>query len=76
MFVECFNPDTKEICRPRAWGEKLEKDYKESLLLDKWHMDKCSEDESKKKGDILMDYMLLGTKVDSIIEKLAMLSFL
>ena len=76
MFVECFDPETREICRPRAWGDKLEIDYKKSLLLDKWHTDKCNESETNRKSDIMMDYMLLGTRFDLIIEKLALLSFL
>jgi hypothetical protein len=70
MFVECFDPVTKETCRPRAWGNKLEKSYRDSLLSMNWHTDKCGE------NDIRLDYMLLGARVDSIIEKLAMLSFL
>jgi hypothetical protein len=76
MFVECFNPETKEICRPRAWGDKLEIEYRKSLILDNWHMDKCDENETSKKSDILLDYMLLGSRFDSIIEKLAIISFL
>ena len=70
MFVECFDPVTKETRRPRAWGNQLEKSYKDMLLRENWHTDKCGE------HDILLDYMLLGTRVDSIIEKLAVLSFL
>ena len=68
MFVECFDPVTKETRRPRAWGNQLEKSYKDLLLREDWHTDRC--------GDILLDYMLLGTRVDSIIEKLAVIDHL
>ena len=70
MFVECFDPVTKDTRRPRAWGNQLENTYRDLLLRENWHTGECGE------NDILLDYMLLGTRVDSIIEKLAMLSYL
>ncbi len=77
MFLECFNPSTKETCRPRVWGVKLEKEYRDSLVRDKWHSDKCPEDESKMVEDkILTDFLLLGTRLDNVMETLALLSFI
>ena len=71
MFVECFDKANNKTCRPRAWGEKLDIEYKESLLKDNWHTGECEE-----KRDVVMDYMLLGTRLDSVIERLATLQFL
>jgi hypothetical protein len=77
MFLECFNPSTKETCRPRVWGVKLEKEYRDSLVRDNWHSDKCPEDESKMLEDkILTDFLLLGTRLDNVMETLALLSFI
>ena len=70
MFVECFDKSSNKTCRPRAWGEKLDTEYKDSLLKDNWHTDECEE------KDILMDYMLLGLRLDSVVERLATLQFL
>lgn len=67
MFVECFDPATKETCRPRAWGNKLDRSYLDSLLRENWHTDKC---------DLLLEYMLMGARVDAVVEKLATLSLL
>jgi hypothetical protein len=75
MFLECFNPSTKETCRPRVWGVKLEQEYKDSLLRDKWHSDKCTEEERKVIEDKLVnDFLLLGTRLDHVLESLALLS--
>ena len=71
MFVECFDKANNKTCRPRAWGEKLDIEYKESLLKDHWHTGECEE-----KRDVVMDYMLLGTRLDSVVERLATLQFL
>ena len=67
MFVECFDPATQETCRPRAWGNKLDRSYLDSLLRENWHTDKC---------DLLLEYMLMGARVDAVVEKLATLSLL
>ena len=74
MFLECFDPLTKETSRPRAWGAKLDQGYKDSLLRDKWHTEKCPEKEQR--NDILREFLLLGSRVDSVIETLAILSFM
>jgi hypothetical protein len=77
MFLECFNPSTKETCRPRVWGVKLEKEYKDSLIRDKWHSDRCTEDDKKMIEDKLVnDFLLLGTRLDHVVESLAILSFI
>ena len=74
MFLECFNPKTKETCRPRAWGVLLDKEYKDTLLREKWHDEKC--DEERVDTDVLLRYMLLGSRLDSVIGKLSGLSFI
>ena len=78
MFLECFNPSTKEIRRPRVWGAKVEQSYKDSLLKENWHTGECDDDKVKKVGDdaLLNDYLLLGSRMDKIIETLAILSFI
>jgi hypothetical protein len=77
MFLECFNPATQETCRPRVWGVKLEKAYKDSLLRDKWHSDRCTEDERRVIEDKLVnDFLLLGTRLDHVVESLALLRFM
>lgn len=94
MFLECFNPVSKETSRPRVWGKKLDQGYKDSLLQDKWHMGKCPEEDdyeakaTTRKGretwgrddveaDMIIDrYLLLGSRLDNIIETLAVLSFI
>ncbi len=75
MFLECFNPSTKETCRPRVWGVKLDREYRDSLLRDKWHMEKCPE-EKEARELLLNEYFLLGSRLDTIIETLAVLSFI
>lgn len=70
MFLECFNPLKKETCRPRVWGEKLDVEYKNSLLRDGWqHADQCEK-------SILDEFSLVGSRLDNILETLAMLSFI
>lgn len=75
MFLECFDPETKQTCRPRVWGVKVETAYKDSLLRDRWHTDKCPEDEERR-DRLLQDFLLVGTRLDGIIGKLAALSFM
>jgi hypothetical protein len=67
MFLECFNPSTNETCRPRAWGVKVDREYKDSLLQKKWHTDECE-------TDLLLGYLLLGSRLDVAIGKLAGIS--
>ena len=74
MFLECFNPKTKESCRPRAWGVKLDREYRDTLLREKWHTEKC--DDERVDTDVLLQYMLLGSRLDSVIGKLSGLSFI
>ena len=61
MFVECFDPATQETCRPRAWGEKLDRSFRDALLRENWHTDKC---------DLLLDYRLLAARMDAVVERL------
>ena len=81
MFLECFDPVSKATCRPRVWGVKLDQEYKDSLLQNKWHMERCTtaeeeEKEAKRRMDILNGYVQMGNRMDDIIETLAMLSFI
>ena len=70
MFLECFDLKTRQICRPRAWGVELDQSYKDSLLRDKWHVaDKCD-------AELRRSYILLGSRLDNVIGRLAWLSFI
>ena len=84
MFLECFDLVSKATCRPRVWGVKLDQEYKDSLLRNKWHTEKCNntaeveeeEKDAKRRIDILNGYIQMGNRMDDIIETLAMLSFI
>ncbi len=70
MFLECFDLKTKKTSRPRAWGVQVDQSYKDTLLREKWHTDKCDELE------ILNSYYILGSRLDNVIGKVAWLSFI
>ncbi len=47
MFHECFNEITKEVFRPRAWGEKVDQSIKDELLNGGWHTRVCPKDDEE-----------------------------
>jgi hypothetical protein len=74
MFLECFNPSTQESCRPRPWGVQLDREYKDTLIKKGWHTGECTKEEER--VDVLKNYMILNSRLDNIIETLAILSFI
>jgi len=85
IFLECIDLVSKKTCRPRVWSVKLDQEYKDSLLREKWHMENCTissserEEEAKLRSmrmDILNGYVQIGNRMDNIIETLAILSFI
>jgi hypothetical protein len=56
MFYECFNAVTGETGRPRAWGEKIEAEYKAQLLTDGWHTKVCpGEEDENDENELVKD---------------------
>ena len=50
-FVECCEPLTGEVSRPRGWGVKLDAGYLEELLLGGWVIARrCSAEEAERCG--------------------------
>jgi hypothetical protein len=54
MFYECFNAVTGETGRPRAWGEKIDAEYKSQLLTAGWHTQVCpgEDDENDENAEV------------------------
>jgi hypothetical protein len=47
-FVECCEPSTGEVSRPKGWGWRLETSYLEELLRQGWNAaDQCTAEESE-----------------------------
>jgi hypothetical protein len=70
MFLECFNASATR--RPRAWGLNIDQRVKDKLLSNGWH--EVHEDEPT--ADMLLSFMMLGSRLDSVVCQLAGLTFI
>ena len=56
IFLECIDLVSKKTCRPRVWSVKLDQEYKDSLLREKWHMENCTISSSERGGSKTKEY--------------------
>ncbi len=74
MFLECFDKKKNATYRPKAWGNRVDYEVKEFLLRDQWHQVEC--DPEPITTDMILQYRMLFSRLDSVVGKLAALAFI
>ena len=72
-FVECCEVGTGEVSRPRGWGVKLDREYKEQLLQQGWGVvARCSAEEAGQCGERKsgVGQMVSADAIEGVVDRL------